>query len=310
MPKARQDAPERVKWASSMGMLDNWESMIKSSRKEARQEIRNAFPDELSAVYLAAMVAGSWGLGLTASVRETANPEDYPGDVLPPEFINDRAKPDPNLLAAAHFTSICNQCLAIATLVESGLEKTARPLVRTLQEFCCLVLVISSDQQKARDHHAAQTIEEERAVFYKHFTPRKLNRAVTELEDRFDFIDFGGYRLDEHEHYTRSVHVTSLLGALSAYAGSLEDDERLEYALFGRASSAASKTLHHTATTVWHVLHMFQLIVEQVHGRSIPKENPFLMAALGSKQALDQAIIILAKSSLESMGYKVVPRHA
>ena len=132
------------------------------------------------------MASGLLGAALVSDAKRLS---EHPVALLPRDFVNKQKRPDPNFVLGAHFTIMSNRVLAIATLIETGLEMDARPLLRTLQELCCLTLVISSDRKKFVDYHAAQGPKQERENFYRHLTPRKLNQAVAALEKKLDFMD-------------------------------------------------------------------------------------------------------------------------
>ena len=226
---------------------------------------------------------------------------------LPRDFVNEQQRPDPNLVLGAHFTIIANRVLAIATLVEAGLEMDARPLLRTLQELCCLTLAISSDKRIFIDYHAAQGPAQERNNFYRHLTPRKLNRAVAALEKKLDFMDgvMAEERQKSYEFYTGSVHLP-FVGLVSAFAGSLDDDS-MSYALFGSASAGSKRLLFNTVLTTWHALTLFGLIVTKLHGRSFPLDNELIAVAAGKQAALDSSMRVLLD---KIMSVKPVPGSA
>ena len=293
--KARQDAPYETRDSLSLSMLDDFGRVAKSNRKQSRADLREAFPDEISTANLAALATGALGFSLISSTHEQ---DADRVEILPPQFIAESERPDPNHLIGSHLTAISNKTLAIVNLVESGFEMAARPLIRTLQEFCCLSLIIASDQEKARDHFAAQKTEEEKKVFYKHFSPRKLNRAVSDLEERVGFSDgaFEKHRAEVHSYYTTSVHATFGFGSLSGYVSSVREDDWVAYALFGRASTGSRNTLFMASVTAWHYLELLKLVVTEVHGYQIPTHNDLMASGFGFADALGKSLQILLRT--------------
>ena len=288
-----KDVPRDVNLWVSLGAIDDLERVLKSSRRTAIQSSHEAFSDELSAAYIAAMASAHWGMGLTELGNDQAS---HTSLLLPRDFINSRAQPDPNLLLGSHFTIIANQTLAIITLAERGLEMSARPMVRTLQEFCCLVLVLVSDQKMMKHYCSAKEPEQEKEVFYRHFTPKKLNRAVSTLEKKLNSPVFSNERKETHEFYSSSTHMSYIVSFLSSYGISIDDNERVDYALFGKTSIGCKAMLFEIFIIIWHFLSLFRLVMIKLHKRSFPEDNAYVTAALGLKDALDDILLALLES--------------
>lgn len=296
---ARRQLPKELKQEATLYEIDRvWGSFIRQSRTSATKEVRRDFSEGLGAAHTGILATGLLGFGLI-DANLKAKEIDPARELLPRDWLNEEARPTPNLLLGGHFTLIANYALAIVTLVEAGLEMPARVLMRALHEYVHLVLVLASDRDKMRAHHSAESPAEGREAYYKHFTPKKIARAIESLEARVGFDEatsgfFKERRITTHEYYTSAVHPTAVFGFVGAFALD-KNDEFLRYALFGKSSLGSKNLLFDVALTLYYLLATFELIVEKIHKRILPRDAALFAGVHALRSALPEAIRTLNK---------------
>ncbi len=99
----------------------------------------------------------------------------------------------------------------------------------------------------------------ERESYYKHFSPKKLQQALAEIETNAGFPEsprktLSDIRSKMYNMYSKTVHNSYVsLIFIGAMRYSFEDEPLLSSNLFGRANKASYPTLHHM-TGHWQVL--------------------------------------------------------
>ena len=66
---ARRTLPEEVRSSASLASMNHVESLIRERRADAKRDVRGAFPEELSAVYVASMTSGLLGAALVSDSK-------------------------------------------------------------------------------------------------------------------------------------------------------------------------------------------------------------------------------------------------
>jgi len=140
LTSARRELSKESGSECYISTIDNFCKVLQEKRYENPKAIWKDFAPELSAAYLSVFSTGLMGLGLDV--------EDQTLPLLPADWLTPENNPDPNRLLASIFSLISNHCLSIITLVEKGLDISARPLMRSTLEMLLLICVISADREK------------------------------------------------------------------------------------------------------------------------------------------------------------------
>jgi hypothetical protein len=186
----------------------------------------------------------------TASLAFAVYPVEWPKvgsrddhGPIPNDWIRPNGR-NPNILIHSMLVGIANHLLAVDALLERGLHNPARVVLRALNELCQTTLVVASRQDKMIAYSDSTPPHEARKAWQQHFTPRKLNETLHEIEQELDGrrrkIGLMRDRHRMHEYYSQSTHHASLVTFLLGYAQDYRCSGILRYALFGYNSPAMS----------------------------------------------------------------------
>ncbi len=263
---ARQLIPELSDQGLNLETVDAFCQVLITERRESILEtIREELSSELSIAYFGAIVAGILSLVI---LDKSASP------VLPPDWISLDCRPDPNLVVGHMLANVTNYTLAITHLVEVGLESPARTNLRNLLELSWLFLVILAKREKMIAYTKGADNETERRLYFKYFAPKKLRRGLIEIETNSGLPDdvikaLSDTRSGLYDMYSRTVHSAYSDLVIGALGFSFEDEDRLNFGLFGIADKASYPTLYHLNGALFYFLSMFRRLLE-AHGLKPP----------------------------------------
>lgn len=290
LTRARRELSNESGSECYISTIDTLCKVLQEKRYKNPKAIWKDFAPELSAAYLSVFSTGLMGLGL--DIKDQSLP------LLPADWLTPEKKPDPNSVLASMFSLISNYCLSIITLVEKGLDIPARPLMRSTLEMLLLICVISADREKMACYSISDNREHNRVIWYQHFSPKRLNKAFTQIEKRLDEEgilpdEFEIFRRDAYEFYTETVHPTPLVSAVGAYADPLHEPDMFEYALLGAPSTGGANLLNDLALNVAYSLRIFSRIITKIHGRPFPIRNSLFSAGAALAIALGNTTNLL-----------------
>lgn len=205
---------------------------------------------------------------------------------------------EPHIALWGLFSSITQHALAILYLVESGLEPSARALLRILHELSWLTILVSADPKKMALYVAPKNFDEERAAWKQHFNSRALIDGMAKVERTLRLRMKGMRRERAHQYhfYSLGVHHASIATYLSSFAQPFGwPEKRLGLNIFGRASRNSADTLELLNEVLAHTLFLFRQIVQRLHGLKFPSGDSEWAFALGATDAYLRLWLTTAK---------------
>ena len=135
-------------------------------------------------------------------------------------------------------------------------------------------------------------------IWYQHFSPKRLNKAFTEIEKRLNEKEvlpdeFEIFRRDTYEFYTETAHPTSLVSAVGAYADPPHEPGMAHYALLGTPSTGGANLLNDLVLNVAYTLRIFSRIITKIHRRPFPIRNSLFSAGAALAIALGNTTNLL-----------------
>ena len=255
----------------SLKQLDEMCSVLGEFSREANNHAASYFQGELSTAYLSI-------LALTVTCF-AVGPQDNTDPPIPKDWLDASGKPDPNQVLPNLLLQIVNYSLAVVRLVEDGLDNPARCVLRALNELSGQFLVLCSERDKLAAYARTATPAEAKQIWYELFAKKNsLEKSLRELESRIGLpsafaAQMRSYREEMNGLHSQAVHHSFNATIIGAYAGDFQEEERLHFALLGKASRASHLTLESLNTTLSYTFLMFMRIIERLHRFDIPREN-------------------------------------
>lgn len=122
--------------------------------------------------------------------------------------------------------AIVNQCFALRLLVLSGFDSNAKSTARQLCEHLDLLRATIDDHALAIEFSQAQTLEDERAFWFKHVSKNKLERRVVSYRAKmFRLTDnalekFSEWRKEEKLVFSTASHPSKIGSYIRMVSGS------------------------------------------------------------------------------------------
>jgi hypothetical protein len=254
----------------SLKQLDEMSSVLGEFRREANNHAASYLQGGLSTAYLSI---------LALTVTCFAVGPDNSDPPIPKDWLDASGKPDPNQVLPNLLLQIVNYLLAIVRLVEDGLDNPARCVLRALNELSGQFLILCSERAKLSAYARTTTPAEAKQIWYELFAKKNgLEKSLRELESRIGLpsafaAQMRSYREEMNGLHSQAVHHSFNATIIGAYAGDFQEEERLHFALLGKASRASRLTLESLNTTLSYTFLMFLRIIEKLHGFDIPREN-------------------------------------
>lgn len=253
----------------TLDFLDDYSRVLEEKHNLARRDVAKHLRKEIGLTILGIQTAGLFALGFPTLG------EKHPIGRLPPDWINPERKPDPNWILNGLLTQVANHSLAILHLVSTGLDNSARVVLRSFQDLCWLTLAVTASKEKMIAYASPQNIEEEKKVWQQHFTPGKLDIALREIEKRLSPSGsvpegLSRERIKWYQMLSQSVHSSKIGAVLGAVVPVFTKNNELEPGLFGRASAGSRSTLMELNVSLSYTLFSFMLILENLHPVKFP----------------------------------------
>jgi|WetSurMetagenome_2_1015567.scaffolds.fasta_scaffold01227_16 hypothetical protein len=158
----------------------------------------------------------------------------------------------------------CSYGMAIKTLTLEGLDTPARVLLRSFTETLLLCLATLADHELGRSFAAAQLPDEVKSFWHKTVSTKKLHQRIMAIETSFGRAHSPSTEVDEtvdemslwrkgiHEILSQAVHPSYVAACLTCLAPTIENPNKFEPALIGKASISAKLTISYAAMTLWY----------------------------------------------------------
>ena len=178
------------------------------------------------------------------------------------------------------FILLSNHSIGTIKLVESGLDYSARALLRVQAEFCLLLLVVSSDKEKLKIYHQAQSAKDAKTTWYKFFKMKKLRSELEKIEKiihKDENLSFATrMRKEQYEFYSQSIHSGFSSSVCGSQAIPFHDHSLFCSAIYGCASAGSVVPLRDLCFNLIHTYQTFFKIINKIHGYKIPTSGDYL----------------------------------
>ncbi|RWM04671.1 MAG: hypothetical protein EOR71_25995 [Mesorhizobium sp.] len=147
--------------------------------------------------------------------------------------------------------------VSIRSIVISGLDTSARALLRTYVETLLLCVAVLHDRPLGQAYIAAETDAQIKDFWHSVVSPKRLHEKVISIERKIgldnETVDrLTSWRRQEYEILSQSSHLSYLAAALTSLSPGLGDREIFAPAIFGRATTHSHRTIFYAAATTWY----------------------------------------------------------
>lgn len=145
--------------------------------------------------------------------------------------------------------NVVNHSLATVELMDSGFDNSARIMLRAVYEACWTASVLFADDELMKIFCSSGADEEKQLkTWHKHFKPSRLRIKLSEIDRQLGFDESAVKELDAerketYSYFSNSAHHSPLATLLGQFSGSVDDSERMEFALFGKVAAASRSHL-------------------------------------------------------------------
>ncbi|USG65746.1 hypothetical protein NDK47_27230 [Brevibacillus ruminantium] len=210
---------------------------------------------------------------------------------IPKTFFEINEKPDPNFVLQNLLMQIANHSLAIVNLVNSGLDTSARTLLRGLLELSWLTVVVIAEKDNFKRYFDSKNEEAEKGIWRKYFSINSLNSSLEEIEKKLGLSEevineLKEIRSKSYTYYSRYLHNSYACVMLGPYSFSFKDMESMHISLFGKASMASKQTL---GVLNWNLVYLILLIwpiLYNIHNFTEYRSDLVWLEALSLREAV------------------------
>jgi hypothetical protein len=168
------------------------------------------------------------------------------------------ANNDAYLLSAwSLLSNACNLAVSARLLVISGLDNSARGVVRALDEHLCVCIVILNMPELAKGFQASQFHEDASQFWYDNFNTKRLRKHLNSVErdlgvEAHVSKEFRQWRDEELSYFSQSIHPTFLSGVMAANAIDIENTDIVSVAVLGKLTAGSERTLAYACHSMWY----------------------------------------------------------
>jgi hypothetical protein len=256
--KYYKEHPE-LGYSYSIKDIDNISKAIKKQRKESYNQLASKFRTEYEIANLLVYELSLLSLIFISNKKN---------DIIPQSEFDKYDVPIINQLVGNILTLISNHSLSVIELLESGMEWSCRPILRTLSELSALFIVLLAVPEKAKIYFRAKGVKKEREVWYQNFTPSKLKRLLLLIKGQSKLnrrtIPFFIEIFDNnHSFYSQTTHTSTIVSLLGAFSSTKKDD--LVYSLWGNFSHSMEWRLLDLTFSNYFTILLFEEILEKYY---------------------------------------------
>ncbi|MED4532934.1 DUF5677 domain-containing protein [Metabacillus fastidiosus] len=259
---------DKVNIDISNSYISEFEELILEGRKDSNEIIKNKLESELSITYLYIIEIA------VLSLAFNQDKEGFFSEIW--NRINIR---EPNHTFESIYTNITNHALSVVLLVESGLDTSARSLLRVLIELTWISILTLADKEKLKIYQKTTDKDIEKTAWYNHFKPKKLSDGIMKLEktlgiDDEEFLKYlDETRSEMYSFLSKYSHSSYTAVSIGAYTTSFSDEERIDSSLLGKESSTSISTITQLNEVLFYLSVMIEAIFTKIHKFSPPTEN-------------------------------------
>lgn len=148
----------------------------------------------------------------------------------------------------------CAQAVSIRKLILSGLDSSARAILRTLFETLCISILVLDDKALREEFRKAENTSN---FWYSNFAKGKIFKKLDDLFTNRDIHDtvtkvFTDWIREEYSRLSETIHPTFRAAILSTYSKSLEDVDTFKIGTWGRATTFSESTFKNECLIIWY----------------------------------------------------------
>ncbi len=152
----------------------------------------------------------------------------------------------------------CAHSVAIRRLVLSGLDSSAKIILRTLTEILNVCMAIINDPLLASEFCSVQDFKKAKEFWHRELSPKKQRELLESIELSFlglgesDTNDLREWRKEESTVSSQFVHPTYLGAAICASPPSIEGHLYQKSGILGTPSCFSIRTLSYACKSIWY----------------------------------------------------------
>ena len=151
----------------------------------------------------------------------------------------------------------CAHAVALRRLVLSGLDSSARAILRSLDEHLMACIVLLHDRDLANAFQRAQDIQDASEFWYRNLKTKALNKRLNKIERELDLAaetsqEIREWREEEIKTYSQDIHPSYVAAALAMKTICASKPNEHGISILGRASAASERTLNYACKTIWY----------------------------------------------------------
>ncbi len=172
-------------------------------------------------------------------------------------LISDKAVSNAHRTAWSLIGASCLHSVAIRRLVLSGLDFSAKAILRSLDEHLTACVVLLHDRDMAEMFQTAQDADDANRLWYEKLRTKNLTKRLNQIERDLGFDqeasrEMREWRQEEIKIQSQSLHPTYLSSALGVNPICASDQERWKSSILGGASALSERTLNYACKAIWY----------------------------------------------------------
>ena len=168
----------------------------------------------------------------------------------------------------------CAHAVALRRLILSGLDSTAKAVLRILDEHLITCIVLLHDSKLACDFQNAQDDHEANTFWYQNLNTKALRKHLYNIEktmgiDSQTSAIFSDWRKNEIKVYSQSIHPSYLSSALAVNTICPSDLNNVKIAFLGQTSIMSQRTLEYACKIIFYFSRFgFLFLFNEINGHS------------------------------------------
>lgn len=202
----------------------------------------------------------------------------------------------------------CVHSLAVRRLVLSGLDSSARAILRSLDEHLMACIVLLHDRDMAEMFYKAQGIDDANKFWYENLRTKTLSNRLTQIEkelglDQEYSKSLREWRQDEIKVQSQSLHPAFISSMMATRPICASDPDSNKISLLGSASALSERTLNYACKSIWYFSRLgFLFLFNKLNG------NPPYIELKKDDEMYQMVLIgrdVLSKLNLKYWDYEI-----
>jgi hypothetical protein len=233
---------------------DNFDQLIRQEEKQAEQDVIKFLQP--------------WVQILEESIQWLANLAAILDRLIADGVVSNAHRTTWSLIGAS-----CVHSVAIRRLVLSGLDSSARAILRSLDEYLMICIVLLYDREMAEGFQSAQNIDDANKFWYEKLRTKALRKRLNQIEKELGFDqeasrELREWRQEEIKIQSQSLHPAYVSSALAIRSICASDPDSCRTSILGCASALSEKTLNYACKTIWYFSRLgFLFLFNEFNGR-------------------------------------------